>query len=232
MIQAAIGVRNVVKRFGSHVAVADLSLSVVPGDCVVILGSSGCGKTTLLRLIAGLEKPDAGEVWLNGALASSTRRLLMPPHARQIGFVFQDLALWPHLTVRGNLDFVLAATGVRSAEREQRITEVLKLVRAEGFIKRYPAQLCGGEQQRVALARTLVGTPALLLLDEPLSSLDADFRSGLRDELAAVRRRLALTTIYVTHDAEDAAVLADRVVDMRAGRIVSTREVPRKEGRA
>ena len=232
MKEAAIGVLNVVKRFGSHPAVAGLSLTVVPGECVVIVGPSGCGKTTLLRLIAGLEKPDIGEIWLNGVLASSAGRLLTPPHARQIGFVFQDLALWPHLTVHGNLDFVLAAKGVRSAEREQRITEVLKLVRAEGFIKRYPAQLSGGEQQRVALARTLVGTPALLLLDEPLSSLDAELRSGLRDELAAVRRRLALTTIYVTHDAEDAAVLADRVVDMRAGRIVSTREVPRKEGRA
>ena len=232
MSAPAVAVRNVVKRFGSHIAVADLSLDVGLGECVVILGPSGCGKTTLLRLVAGLETPDAGEVSLNGVVASSPGLIVTSPHARKVGFVFQDLALWPHLTVRGNLDFVLAASAVPSAEREPRIAEVLKLLRIEGFAARYPPELSGGEQQRVALARALVGNPRVLLLDEPLSSLDAELRSQLRDELAAVQRRLALTTVYVTHDAQDAVVLADRVVDMRAGCIVAIREVPRKERRA
>jgi ABC-type Fe3+/spermidine/putrescine transport system ATPase subunit len=218
---AAISVRNVTKRFASHQALDSVTLEIAPRESVVILGSSGCGKTTLLRLIAGLEVPDSGEIWLGDVQVAGSGRSLLPPYRRQIGFVFQDLALWPHLTVAGNLAFVLAALTVPRRERRRRIDDALKLVRIEGFAARYPHQLSGGEQQRVALARALIGTPRLLLMDEPLSSLDAELRAAMRTELARIQRTLEVTTIYVTHDREDAAVLADRVIEMRAGRIVS-----------
>jgi iron(III) transport system ATP-binding protein len=220
----AITVANVTKRFGSHEALTDVTLHMAAGEAVVILGPSGCGKTTLVRLIAGLEAPDTGEIWLNDVQAASSGRSLLAPHHRHVGFAFQDLALWPHLSVTGNLGFVLEAQRVPRSERARRIDEVLKLARIEGFERRYPHELSGGEQQRVALARALVGQPRVLLLDEPLSSLDADLRVALRAELARVHRTLSLTTVYVTHDREDAAALADRVIEMRAGRIVSATE--------
>jgi ABC-type Fe3+/spermidine/putrescine transport system ATPase subunit len=229
---AAISVRNVTKRFASHVALDSVTLDVAPSESVVILGPSGCGKTTLLRLLAGLEVPDNGEIWLGDVQAAGPLRSLLPPYRRRIGFVFQDLALWPHLTVRGNLQFVLDALRVPGNERNRRIGDALKLVRIDGFGGRYPHELSGGEQQRVALARALVGAPSLLLLDEPLSSLDAELRAAMRAELARLQRTLALTTVYVTHDREDAAVLADRVIEMRAGRIVTATETGRTEERA
>jgi iron(III) transport system ATP-binding protein len=217
----AITVAKVTKRFGSHEALSDVTLHIAAGEAVVILGPSGCGKTTLLRLIAGLEVPDTGEIWLNDVQAASSGRSLLAPHHRHVGFVFQDLALWPHLSVTGNLGFVLDAQRVPRSEQARRIDAVLTLARIDGFERRYPHELSGGEQQRVALARALVGQPRVLLLDEPLSSLDTDLRVALRAELARVHRTLSLTTLYVTHDREDAAALADRVVEMRAGRIVS-----------
>jgi ABC-type Fe3+/spermidine/putrescine transport system ATPase subunit len=216
-----VAVRNVTKRFGSHQALDDVTLDVAASASVVILGPSGCGKTTLLRVIAGLELPDRGEVWLGGVQVTGPGRSLLAPHRRQLGFVFQDLALWPHLTVRGNLQFVLDSLRVPRGEHNRRIDDLLKLVRIDALARRYPHELSGGEQQRVALARALVGSPRLLLLDEPLSSLDADLRSTMRIELARFQRALGLTTVYVTHDREDAAVLADRVIEMRAGRIVT-----------
>lgn len=221
MIAPAISVRNITKRFASHQALDSVTLEIAPKESVVILGSSGCGKTTLLRLIAGLEIPDSGEIWLGDVQVAGPGRSLLPPYRRQIGFVFQDLALWPHLTVAGNLQFVLDALRVPRAERSRRIDEALKLVRIDGFAARYPHELSGGEQQRVALARALIGSPRLLLLDEPLSSMDAELRAAMRTELARIQRTLELTTVYVTHDREDAAVLADRVIEMRAGRIVT-----------
>lgn len=221
MIAPAISVRNITKRFASHQALDSVTLEIAPKESVVILGSSGCGKTTLLRLIAGLEIPDSGEIWLGDVQVAGPGRSLLPPFRRQIGFVFQDLALWPHLTVAGNLQFVLDALRVPRAERSRRIDEALKLVRIDGFAARYPHELSGGEQQRVALARALIGSPRLLLLDEPLSSMDAELRAAMRTELARIQRTLELTTVYVTHDREDAAVLADRVIEMRAGRIVT-----------
>lgn len=221
MIAPAISVRNITKRFASHQALDSVTLEIAPKESVVILGSSGCGKTTLLRLIAGLEIPDSGEIWLGDVQVAGPGRSLLPPFRRQIGFVFQDLALWPHLTVAGNLQFVLDALRVPRAERSRRIDEALKLVRTDGFAARYPHELSGGEQQRVALARALIGSPRLLLLDEPLSSMDAELRAAMRTELARIQRTLELTTVYVTHDREDAAVLADRVIEMRAGRIVT-----------
>ena len=221
MTAPAISVRNITKRFASHQALDSVTLEIAPKESVVILGSSGCGKTTLLRLIAGLEIPDSGEIWLGDVQVAGPGRSLLPPYRRQIGFVFQDLALWPHLTVAGNLQFVLDALRVPEAERSRRIDEALKLVRIDGFAARYPHELSGGEQQRVALARALIGSPRLLLLDEPLSSMDAELRAAMRTELARIQRTLELTTVYVTHDREDAAVLADRVIEMRAGRIVT-----------
>jgi ABC-type Fe3+/spermidine/putrescine transport system ATPase subunit len=229
---AAVALRNVTKRFASHRALDDVTLTVAARESVVILGPSGCGKTTLLRVIAGLDVPDEGEIWLRNVQAAGPRRNLLPPYRREIGFVFQDLALWPHLTVAGNLQFVLDALKIPRAERSRRIDDALKLVRIDRFATRHPHELSGGEQQRVALARALVGSPRLLLLDEPLSSLDAELRAAMRSELARLQRTLALTTVYVTHDPEDAAVLADRVIEMRAGRIVAVTEARRKEERA
>jgi iron(III) transport system ATP-binding protein len=209
-----------------------VTLDVASRESVVILGPSGCGKTTLLRLIAGLDAPDSGEIWLGDVQVASPGRSLLPPYRRQIGFVFQDLALWPHLTVARNLQFVLDALNVPRARRNRRIDDALKLVRIDGFAARYPHELSGGEQQRVALARALIGSPRLLLLDEPLSSLDVELRVAMRTELARIQRTLELTTVYVTHDREDATVLADRVVEMRAGRIVAATENRRTEERA
>jgi putative spermidine/putrescine transport system ATP-binding protein len=157
-------------------------------------------------------------VWLDGRLVSG-HGTFVPSHNRRLGFVFQDLALWPHLTVRQNLDFVMRAVHVPKGERERRAEQTLQWVHIDRFSARYPHELSGGEQQRAALARALVGEPRLLLLDEPLSSLDADLKAALRSELRRLQRELGLTSIYVTHDREDAAVLADRVIEMRAGRI-------------
>ena len=232
MTGAAVSVRNVTKRFAAHQALDGVTLDVAARESVVILGPSGCGKTTLLRLLAGLDVPDRGEIWLGDVQAAGPGQSLLPPYRRQIGFVFQDLALWPHLTVAGNLQFVLDALKVSRRERDRRVDEALKLVRIDGYGARYPHELSGGEQQRVAFARALVGRPRLLLLDEPLSSLDDELRALMRTELARIQRTLELTTVYVTHDRQDAAVLADRVIEMRAGRIVAARENKRTEERA
>jgi iron(III) transport system ATP-binding protein len=228
---AHLAIVNVSKRFGSHLAVDNLSLEVAAGEAVVILGPSGCGKTTLLRLIAGLDVPDTGEIRLTGTEVSAAGRTLVPPHERRIGFVFQDLALWPHLTVEKNLEFVLESASTAPIDRKTRAHEVMTLVRIEPLFRRLPHELSGGEQQRVALARALVGQPRILLLDEPLSSLDPELRATLRGELAQLQRTLRVTTLYVTHDRDDVGVLADRVVEMRAGRIVSISDTSRSEER-
>jgi ABC-type Fe3+/spermidine/putrescine transport system ATPase subunit len=218
---AAITLTDVTKRFGSHVALDGVSLEVAPGIAAVVLGPSGCGKTTLLRVIAGLEIPDDGQVMLNGTAVSAARRVIVPPHQRRLGFVFQDLALWPHLTVRQNLDFVLGSTDLSRTDRRRRARAALALVRIEHLDARFPHELSGGEQQRLAVARAIVAEPRVLLLDEPLSSLDPELRADLRAELARLQATLALTMVYVTHDREDAALLADVVVEMRAGRILA-----------
>ena len=221
----AITLTDVTKHFGSHAALDRVSLDVASAEAAVILGPSGCGKTTLLRVVAGLEIPETGEVVLSGTPVGAAGRTIIPPHQRKIGFVFQDLALWPHLTVLQNLDFVLGSGGVARSERKRRGQESLALVRAGLFADRYPHQLSGGEQQRVALARALVGTPQTLLLDEPLSSLDRDLRAELRSEIGRLHRELCFTMLYVTHDREDAAALADRVIEMRGGRILRTQRI-------
>jgi iron(III) transport system ATP-binding protein len=208
----AVTLKSVTKRFGSRVAVRPLSLEVQRGNTVGLVGPSGGGKTTVLRLIAGLDVPDDGEVWLNGRLASSAGRLHIAPSQRNIGFVFQDLALWPHMTVGDNLMFVLQSRRWPAATRKARIEEMLSVVGMSDRADEYPSHLSGGEQQRVALARALVAKPDLLLLDEPLSSLDPELRAGLRQELAAIPRRLGVTMIYVTHDRSDVEVFGGEEV--------------------
>jgi len=215
---------RVTRRFGSSGGIHGVSLDLDPGECVVLVGPSGCGKTTLLRVIAGLDTLEDGEVWIEQQQVASAGRNRVSPGERGIGFVFQDLALWPHLTVREQLDFVLHSTGRPKTDRPRRIGEVLDLFHVGSSLAgRYPHQLSGGEQQRVALARAIVGSPRLLLLDEPFSSLDSDLRVALRAELATLQRKLHVPTIYVTHDREDAAVLGDRTVFMRNGRIETSR---------
>jgi ABC-type Fe3+/spermidine/putrescine transport system ATPase subunit len=210
---------EVTKRFGNGPIVDRVSLDVAQGEVAALLGPSGCGKTTTLRLIAGLETPDGGEIWIAGTRVAAKGHNFLPPRARGLGFVFQDLALWPHMTVEGNLDFVLASARMKRPERQGRINEVLRLVHALPFAKRYPAQLSGGEQQRAAIARAIVGRPQLLLLDEPMSSLDSDLKVSLLHELATLQKELKITTVYVTHNREEAKTLAHRVVTMNRGRV-------------
>jgi iron(III) transport system ATP-binding protein len=212
--RSAVAMKAVTKRLGSKDVVSALSLEVARGGTLGVLGPSGCGKTTVLRLIAGLEIPDAGEIWLADQLASSAARLHVPPRRRHIGFVFQDLALWPHMTVAGNLQFVLGSRQWPSSTRKERVDEMLELVGMRERANEYPSHLSGGEQQRVALARALVGNPDLLLLDEPLSSLDPELRAGLRMELAAIPRKLGVTMIYVTHDRADADAFGGEILVM------------------
>jgi ABC-type Fe3+/spermidine/putrescine transport system ATPase subunit len=214
--------KDVTKVYGTRTAVQSLSLDIASEESIAVLGPSGCGKTTVLRLIAGLERPDAGEIWIDGRRVAGDGYGMVPAYERRVGLVFQDLALWPHLTVRDNLAFVVASTATPKHQRAARIDDTLRICRVDPRLAdRYPHELSGGEQQRVAVARALVGTPRLLLLDEPFSNLDADLRVALRQEIAVLRRQLRLTVVYVTHDPADATALAQRTVVMRDGRIES-----------
>jgi len=216
---AFLGIRGVTKRRDRRAVVDAVSLSVQSGESIVIVGPSGSGKTTLLRLVAGLETPDDGELLLDGRQVSTPRQILVPAYERQLGFVFQDLALWPHMTIGQHLEFVVKGSRLDAAQRHARVRDALARARIEQMADRYPHQLSGGEQQRAALARALVTQPRLLLLDEPLSNLDPELRTVLRAELRRVREELGLTVLHVTHDYEGATELGDRVVRMRAGRI-------------
>jgi iron(III) transport system ATP-binding protein len=197
-------------------AVHDLSLSVCEGEIVALLGPSGCGKTTTLRLIAGFETPDAGTVRLRGEVVAGEGRLV-PPEARGVGLVFQDYALFPHLSVHENVAFGLAR--LERTRRRARVGDVLDLVGLSDFGGRYPHELSGGQQQRVAVARALAPAPALLLLDEPFSNLDADLRSQMRDDVEGILRHTGTTAVFVTHDQDEAFTLADRVGVLHRGRI-------------
>jgi iron(III) transport system ATP-binding protein len=222
-----IRVESLTKRFtrrsggGEVVPVDDVSFSVADHEMVVLLGPSGCGKTTLLRCIAGLERPDAGRIFIDGEpVFDSDRGLFVPPEQRSVSMVFQSYALWPHMTVAQNVAFGLERRRVGRAERDRRVKAVLDLVGLAQFAERRPAQLSGGQQQRVAIARTLAIEPDVLLLDEPLSNLDAGLRAGVRAELVELQRRLGLTTILVTHDQEEANAAADRMAVLNEGRVL------------
>ena len=205
---------DLVKRFSDVTAVAGINLDMPPGEFFSLLGPSGCGKTTTLRLIAGFERPDEGQILLDGVDMAQT-----PPHKRNVNTVFQNYALFPHLTVADNVAFGLKYKRVTKQERQRTVGEALALVQLGGFESRRPGQLSGGQQQRVALARALSVRPRLLLLDEPLSNLDANLRVLMREEIKRLQRELRLTVAYVTHDQEEAMSISDRIAVMRAGRI-------------
>jgi spermidine/putrescine transport system ATP-binding protein len=205
---------DLVKRFDDVVAVAGISLDIPPGQFFSLLGPSGCGKTTTLRLIGGFERPDEGRIVLDGQDMAHT-----PPHRRPVNTVFQSYALFPHLNVFDNVAFGLRFTGSSREEAARRVGEALRLVRLEGFEARKPTQLSGGQQLRVALARALVLNPSVLLLDEPLGSLDAKLRKALQIELKAIQEEVGITFVYVTHDQEEALTMSDRLAVMSEGHI-------------
>ncbi len=211
---------NVVKHYGDTRVVDRISFTVAPGEFFTLLGPSGCGKTTTLRLLAGLETPDAGEIVLQGrCLASPERGILVPIDKRNMGMVFQSYAIWPHLTVFENVAFPLRVRGESRAVIKQRVNEALEIVGLGHLGQRGSTELSGGQQQRVALARAIVYTPALLLLDEPLSNLDVKLREQMRAELQALHKRLNLAVVYVTHDQAEALALSDRIAVVNQGRL-------------
>lgn len=211
---AGLRIQRLGKRLGGTPVVRDLSLTVNEGELCCLLGPSGCGKTTTLKMIAGFIVPDEGEIWLGDRNITRT-----PPQKRQIGMVFQNYALFPHMNVFDNVAYGLRRRRIPGKEIERRVAEILALVRMEGYARRRIHELSGGEQQRVALARALVIEPRLLLLDEPLSNLDARLRADMREEIRRIQRALRMTTVYVTHDQEEALSIADRMAVMHAGTI-------------
>jgi ABC-type Fe3+/spermidine/putrescine transport system ATPase subunit len=212
--EVMIELREVTKRYGALVANDRLSLAVRRGELMTLLGPSGCGKTTALRALTGHVRPDTGRIVIDGRDVTD-----LPTHQRELGMVFQNFALFPHMTVRDNVGFPLMIRGLPKAERSERVSEALRLVRLEGHEAHYPRQLSGGQQQRVGLARALVYRPKVLLLDEPLSNLDAKLREEMRFEIKDVVTRLGITALYVTHDQEEALALSDRVAIMNRGRL-------------
>src|ERR1700752_2666405 len=218
MPQAVLQFRDVLKRYGDYTAVDRLGFELAAGEFFTLLGPSGCGKTTPLRLAAGLEDPDDGEILLNGTpIASPGRGILVPPDKRQMGMVFQSYAIWPHMTVFENVAYPLQIRRRPKEEIAKRVLQTLRLVEMEPYAERPAPALSGGQQQRVAIARALVFEPEVLLLDEPLSNLDAKLRLQMGDEFRAIQKRLGMTTIYVTHDQSEAMALSDRVVVMDRG---------------
>jgi len=204
---------SIVKKYsGDHVVVRNVSLAVQPGELVSLLGPSGCGKTTLLRIIAGLLNPDEGSIWIRNHDVT-----LLPAYKRDIGMVFQNYALFPHMTVAGNIAFGLKRRKISKQEIRDRVTSALQMVNLSGFGDRYAKSLSGGQQQRVALARALVLRPAILLLDEPLSALDAKLRVETREEIRRLQQELGLSAIFVTHDQEEALVMSDRIAVINQG---------------
>ncbi len=209
----AVELHNVTKRFGDVVAVDNVSLQIGDGEFFSLLGPSGCGKTTTLRMIAGFENPTEGEIYIQGELMGLT-----PPFQRNTNMVFQDYALFPHMSVAKNVGFGLEMKKVPKKETAHRVQEALELVRLPGFEKRRPDQLSGGQQQRVALARALINRPGVLLLDEPLGSLDLKLRKEMQLELKGLQHRLGITFVYVTHDQEEALTMSDRIAVMDQGK--------------
>jgi putative spermidine/putrescine transport system ATP-binding protein len=219
---ASIQIRRLEKRFGSVAAVQDFSIDIAAGEFFSVLGASGSGKTTVLRMIAGLEEPSGGQIMIDGKDTTE-----LPPEARDIGLVFQDYALFPHMTVRDNIAFPLRMRRMPKPQVGEEVDRILDLVGAGHLGARRPSELSGGQQQRIALARALVFKPKLLLLDEPLSALDKNLREHMKTEIKALHRRTGVTVIYVTHDQSEALALSDRIVVMREGRILEVDEPSR-----
>jgi len=211
---ADIVLSRVSKKYGRHVTVDDVSLEIAQGELVALVGPSGCGKTTTLRMVAGLTEASSGRILFGGRDVSS-----LPTYRRNTGMVFQGYALFPHMTVADNIAFGLQMRGVRAGEAARRVAEALEMVRLAPYADRFPRELSGGQQQRVALARAFAFKPDALLLDEPLSALDAKLRQQVRSEIRRLQQSLGLTTIFVTHDQEEAVSMADRIVVMNGGRI-------------
>jgi iron(III) transport system ATP-binding protein len=209
-----VTLEDVSKYFGQVRAADDINLKVREGELFFLLGPSGCGKTTTLRLVAGFYKPDKGKIYFNGEVVND-----VPPNKRNVGMVFQNYALWPHMNVYDNITYGLKVRGVSPNLRVKKAKEALRIVKMEEYATRYPNQLSGGQQQRIALARALVIEPHVLLLDEPLSNLDAKLRLETREEIKRIQKELKITTIYVTHDQSEALSMADRVAIMNEGRI-------------
>ena len=211
---AIVEVRNLTKRFDQVTAVDDISITCPDGEFLVLLGPSGCGKTTLLRMIGGLEPPTEGDILIGGNVVTH-----LPPRARQIAMVFQSYALYPHMTVYNNISFPLKAQRMPKAEQQERVQWAARILGIDHLLDRRPRQLSGGQRQRVALARAMVREPNVLLLDEPLSNLDAQRRASARDELQQFQRRVGTTTIYVTHDQVEAMGMGDRIAVIEGGRV-------------
>jgi putative spermidine/putrescine transport system ATP-binding protein len=211
---AFLEIQNLHKTFGSHTALHHFEMQIERGEFVTFLGPSGCGKTTVLRMIAGFESPTGGTIRLDGRDVTQLRT-----RQRNVGMVFQSYALFPNMTVADNIGFGLRVAGRTQAEIRKRVDEMLQLIKLPSIAERYPWQLSGGQQQRVALARTLAGKPQVLLLDEPLSALDAKVRVSLREDIRTLQRELGITSIFVTHDQEEALSISDRIVVMNDGRV-------------
>jgi iron(III) transport system ATP-binding protein len=218
---ARIRLEKVCKKFGDAAALQGVNLTIEHGELLAILGPSGCGKTTTMQLLAGFLTPDSGEIWADDRLISSANAVV-PPERRRMSLVFQSYALWPHLTVFQNVAFGLQMRRLPADQIKQKVTAILELVNLGGYDKRYPHELSGGQQQRVALARALVVEPDTLLLDEPLSNLDANLREQMRFEVRRIHERTRVATVYVTHDQAEALVIADRIAVMHGGRIEQT----------
>jgi ABC-type spermidine/putrescine transport systems, ATPase components len=205
---------SIIKRYGEHCAVNKVSLDIGDGEFFTLLGPSGCGKTTLLRMLAGFNYPNSGDILFDGNSIVKT-----PPHLRETGMVFQNYALFPHLTVSENINYGLKARKMPADQIKKRVGDILSVVELDGLERRYPKELSGGQQQRVALARALVIRPRVLLMDEPLSNLDAQLRVNMRDEIRRIQLRLGITTIYVTHDQEEAMAISDRIAVLSRGTV-------------
>jgi ABC-type sugar transport system ATPase subunit len=217
-MDTTITIKNLTKRFGKVVAVDNVSLTIEPGAFLTLLGPSGCGKTTLLRCVAGLEDPEGGEIYIGDKLVFSyAKGIALPPAQRDLGLVFQNYALWPHMTVYKNMAFALEIQKLPKAETEKRVKESLAEVHMEGYEDRYPREMSGGQQQRIALARMLAYRPNVFLMDEPLSNLDARLRMDMRAEIKRLHRVAGATTIYVTHDQVEALTMSSNIAVMKEG---------------
>jgi len=212
-----LSLQDISKQYGQIPVIEKLSFDVSEGTFMCLLGSSGCGKTTLLRLIAGLDNPDKGKILIKGRPASENQQILLPPSKREIGFIFQDLALWPHMTVYKNIALGLKIN--KYANRDAVISEMLDFFGIGHYQNKYPSQLSGGQQQLVAIARSLVLKPKILLMDEPLANLDVKLKSKIRSQIKNLKDRFSVTVIYVTHDHHEAFQLADKIAVIHQGKI-------------